>query len=178
MLTRFRCLMLAFGMIASLFAVSASAQQKPAGDKTATPAAQALKIYQSFRDQDYRALYYLVAATEKGKTMFGTVDQFALDVKNGYDSGFKTPEEKTKTDNILKSISSIMIGEPVITGNKAAIPTSSRITIDNKVYTFRGTANLIQDDGVWKLDLTFDENVEKAMAQRTAELLGKPETAN
>lgn len=172
----FRSVLLALGVIASLIALPVSAKVKTTGNKVATPAAQALKIYQSLRDQDYRVMYYLLAATEKGKASFGTVDQFARDVQRGYDESFKTVQEKTESDNLLKSISDIKIGKPVITGNKAVVPTSAKITVNNQVYTFKGEAFLIKDEGVWKLDLTFDENSEKAMGQRTAELLGKPVT--
>ncbi|MGH8049328.1 MAG: hypothetical protein ACREPB_01560 [Arenimonas sp.] len=176
MLTIFRNVLLSLGVMALLMAAPANAKLKATGNKAATPEAQALKIYQSLRDQDYKAMYYLLAATEKGKATFGTVEQFALDVQKGYDGSFKTPEEKAASDNLLKSISDIMIGEPVITGNKAVVPTSAKITVNSKVYTFKGEAFLIKDDGVWKLDLTFDENSEKAMGQRTAELLGRPVT--
>lgn len=174
MLNEIRVLLMSLVVLVFLAASPASAKVNATGNRAATPEAQALKIYHSLRDQDYKAMYYLLAATEKGKANFGTVDQFASDVQKGYDDSFKTPEEKAESDNLLKSISDILIGEAVITGNKAVVPTSARITINNQVYTFKGQAFLIQDEGVWKLDLTFDENSEKAMGQRTAELLGKP----
>lgn len=170
----FRFLLLALSMIACLVIAPVGAKENVIGDKTATPSDQALKFYQSLRDQDYKAMYYLLAVTERGKATFGTVDEFARDVKKGYDASFATPEEKLASDNLLKSISDIMIGEAVITDNKAVVPTSAKITINNQVYTFKGAAFMIQDQGVWKLDLTFDESPEKAMAQRTSELLGKP----
>lgn len=173
MLNNFRNALFALGMLAWLVAAPAYAADKIGGDTKATPETQALRIYQSIRDQDYKAMYYLLAATEKGKATFGTVDEFARDVKRGYDESFKTQEEKEATDKMFASIADIMIGEPVITGNKAVVPTSSKITINNEVYTFKGEAHLIQDEGVWKLDLTFDENSEVAMSQRTSELLGK-----
>lgn len=176
MLNIARHVLMSLGVMAFLASAPVHAGVNATGNTPASPEAQALKIYQSFRAQDYRAMYYLLAFTEKGKTMRGTVDQFALDVQKGYDESFETPEMKQKSDNILKSISDIMIGEPVITGNKAVVPTSARITVNNEVYTFKGQAFLIIDEGVWKLDLTFDEDSEKAMAQRTAELLGKPAT--
>lgn len=174
MLNIVRNVLLSLGVIALLAVAPVNAKVKATSDKAATPKTQALKIYQSLRDQDYKAMYYLLAATERGKATFGTVDQFARDVQKGYDESFKTPEEKAASDNLLKSISDIVIGEPVITGNKAVVPTSAKITVNNQVYTFKGEAFLIRDEGVWKLDLTFDENSEKAMGQRTAELLGKP----
>lgn len=170
---RFHRLLLAMGIVVCLLTPPAVAQA--AGDTTATPAAQALKIYQALRDQDYRALFHLLAFTAKGQATLTTAEDFARDVRAGYDSGFKTPEEKAISDRILASISGIMIGEPVITGNKAAIPTSARITVKGQTLTFRGMAHLIKDKGVWKLDLTFDEDSEKTMAQRTGELIGSPE---
>jgi len=175
MLNNFRSVMLALGVIACLAVAPADAKQKSVGNKAATPGAQALKLYQSLRDQDYKAMFYLLALTPNGRATLTSADQFALDVKKGYDSSFKTPQEKVDSDKLLASISNIMIGEALVTGNKAAVPTSSDITVNNQVYHFRGVANLILDNGVWKLDLTFDENSEKTMAQRVSEMLGKPD---
>lgn len=167
---RFHRLLLAMGIVACLLASSAVAQDL--GDTNATPVAQALKIYQAFRDQNYRALFYLIAFTEKGQATLTTAEDFARDTRAGYDGGFKTPEEKAVSDRILTSISGIMIGEPVITGTTAAVPTSAKITVNGQTLVFKGIAHLIQDKGVWKLDLTIDEDSEKAMAQRTGELIG------
>lgn len=172
---RFHRLLLAMGVIVCLLASPAVAQGRSTGDSGATPAAQALKIYQALRDQDYKALFHLLAFTANGQATLTTADDFARDVRAGYDSGFKTPEEKAISDRILTSISEIMIGEPVITGTKAAIPTSAKITVKGQTLTFKGMAHLIQDKGVWKLDLTFDEDSEKTMAQRTGELIGSPD---
>lgn len=160
-----------------LLAAPALAQRSAAAESRATPASQALKIYKALGAQDYRSLFYLIAFTEAGQTTLSTPEQFALDMDTGYASSFKTSEARARSDAILKSISDIMIGEPEISGNLAHVPTSSHITIDGQVHTFRGVAHLILDRGVWKLDLTIDEDSEKAMAQRTTELLGKPEQA-
>ncbi len=177
MLIDFRRVLLAVGVIALLVAAPAGAKEKakPKVIPQATPAAQALKIYQALRDQDYKGMFYLLAFTEKGRATLTTAEAFGIEVQRGYDMSFKSPEEKAASDALLASISDIMVGEPVITDNKAVIPTSSRITVQGNTYMFKGAAHLILDGGVWKLDLTFDENSEAAMAQRTAELLGKPE---
>ncbi len=174
MLNNFRRLLIAIGVIALLVAAPAGAKEKAkaAAIPRATPAAQALKIYQSVRDQDYRAMYYLLAVTAKGKTGLGTQDEFARDMKKGYDDGFKTPEEKAASDRFFASLSDIMIGEPVITGNKAVVSTSAKAIVNDQVFSFKGVAYLILDDGAWKLDLTFDEDAGKAMTQRLTELLG------
>jgi hypothetical protein len=172
----FRALLTA-GVIACCLAAPVGAQEKPVGDKTATPATQALKIYQAVRDQDYTAMYYLFAFTPKGRATITTPEQFAIDMKKGYDGSFKTPQEKIETDAIFRSISDIMVGEPVITDNMAAIPVSAKITLNGQAKTFKGQAHLILDDGVWKLDLTFTEDSEQATSQRVGEIFGKPEPA-
>ncbi len=174
MLTGFRRVLLAVGVIALLVAAPTDAKEKAkaAAIPQATPAAQTLKIYQSVRDQDYRAMYYLLAVTAKGKTGFGTQDEFARDMKKGYEDGFKTPEEKAASDRFFASLSDFKTGEPVITGNKAVVSTSANAIVDGQVFRFKGQAYLILDEGVWKLDLTFDEDAGKAMTQRLTELLG------
>ena len=176
MLKKFLCTMLSAGMVTAIVWAHPSIQSKPLGDATATPEAQTLKIYRAFRDQDYKALFYLIAFTPQARVSAMSADTFAADMQRGYEASFKTPEERAGTDKILRGISDIMIGEPVITGTKAAVPTSAKITGPTGVtITFRGQANLIKEDGVWKLDLTFTDDTEKAMAQRTAEIFGNPE---
>jgi hypothetical protein len=175
MLRKFISALLTIGVITWTASARAEAPESPAGDRTATPEAQALKLYKAVRDQDYKAMFYLMAFTVKGKATLSNADQFALDVKKGYESGFKTKEEQAVTDRIFHSIAEIMIGEPVITGDKAEIPTSAKITANGETKFFKGRAHLIKDEGVWKLDLTIDEDAEKAMAQRVQELFGQPE---
>ncbi len=174
MLNNLRSVFIAFGVIACIAVAPVCAKETATGDKTATPGAQALKIYQSLRDQNHVAMFYLMAFTPEGRATLTDADQFAKDVKKGYDESFKTPEQKAVSDKLLQSISNIMVGEPVISGDKAVVPTSADITVNEKVYTFKGEAHLILEDGVWKLDLTIDASSEKAMGQRTTELLGKP----
>jgi hypothetical protein len=167
--------LLILGVLAWTVTERASAQESSTEAKAATPEAQAAKIYRVIRDQDYKAMFYLMAFTTKGKTTLSTAEQFALDVRKGYEGGFKTKEEQAVTDSIFKSIAGIMVGEPVITGDKAVIPTSAKITANGETKVFKGSAHLIKDEGVWKLDLTIDDDAEKAMAQRVQELFGQPD---
>ena len=167
--------LLTVGVFTWAVAARAGGPEASAADKAATPEAQALKLYKAVRDQDYKGMFYLMAFPEKGKATLTTAEQFAIDMQKGYDSSFKTPEDKERTDRIFRSISAIMIGEPVITGDKADIPTSAKITANDRTLVFKGQAHLIKDDGVWKLDLTFTDDSEKATAQRISELFGTPE---
>ncbi len=155
--------------------IRASAQDNPPEAKAATPEAQALKVYQAVRDQDYKAMFYLMALTPKGKTTLTTADQFATDVRKGYEGSFKTKEEQAVTDRLFKSIAGIMVGEPVITDDKAVLPVSAKITANGKTRQFKGEAHMRHDEGVWKFDLTITDDAEQAMAQRITELFGKPE---
>lgn len=174
----YRTALFAFGMFAGLVAAPLDAKIKATGNKVATPAAQALKIYQAVRDQDYRAMFFLLAFTPRDRATLTSPDKFALDVRKGYDESFKSAKEKAESDALLASISHIKIGNPVISNGRAVIPTASNITINGKAYKFNGTAYLILDDGAWKLDLTIDQSSEKAMAQRISELMGKPDLGN
>lgn len=155
----------------------AGAQESTDTAKAATPEAQALKVYQAVRDQNYLAMFYLMAFTPKGKSTLTTAEQFALDVQKGYEGGFKNKEEQAVTDAIFRSIAGIMVGEPVITGDKAVLPVSAKITANGQTRQFKGQAFMCQEEGVWKFDLTFTDDAEQAMAQRVQELFGKPEPA-
>ncbi len=152
-----------------------SAQSPAPAASATTPDGQAAKFYRATRDQDYKAMYYLLALPPAAKAKLPPPEQFAADMRRGYQSSFKTPEELAKFDAIFHSISDIMIGEPVITGNTATVPTSAKITANGMTRVFHGEAHLILDDGVWQLDLTFTNDSEKSMAQREAELFGNPE---
>ena len=120
-------------------------------------------------------MFYLTAFPPKGKATLTTAEQFAIDMRKGYEGSFKTKEEQAVTDRIFQSIAEIMIGEPVITDDKAVVPTSAKITANGQTRTFKGQAHMIKDEGIWKLDLTFTEDSEQAMSQRTSELFGKPD---
>ena len=157
---------------------STSAQPAAAVATAANAETQTVKIYRTLRDQDWKAWYYLAAFSPKLKAELKekgtTADDFAADVWKGYNSSFKTPEEKKATDDIFKSITEIMVGEAVITGQTAVVPTTAKISAGGKTRTFKGAAHLVDDAGVWKLDLTFSDDAEKATSQRVSEIFGSP----
>jgi len=157
-------------LVTAALAVRVQAEEIP-------PEAQAMNIYRAVRAQDYKAMFYLMAFTAKGRATLTTAEQFVIDTAKGYAGSFKTKEEQEVTDRIFHSIADIMVGEAVIAGDRAVVPTSARITANGQTRLFRGSAHLIKQDGVWKLDLTIDDDAEKATAQRTSELFGKPDPA-
>jgi len=182
MKTLFRLTCFTLGLAAVALAPRAYAEAT-APDATATVAeTQTGKVYRALRDLDWMAWYNLVAFSEKLtaelKDKGTTPEMFAADMQKGYESSFKTPEEKKVTDDIFKSIKDIMVGEAVISGDTAVVPTSATISSNGQARAFKGTAHLIRRQGTWKLDLTFSDDSEQAMAQRVGEIFGKPVAAH
>lgn len=175
---KFLSVLLAIGAFTWAMAPQAGAQESTDTAKAATPEAQALKIYQAVREQNYLAMYSLFAFSPKNKATLTTAEQFVADTKKGYESSFKTKEEQSVTDAIFKSIAGIMVGEAVITGDKAVVPVSAKVTANGLTRLFKGQIYLCLDEGVWKLDLTFTDDAEQATARRVAELFGKAEPAS
>jgi len=174
---KFLSVLLAVGTFTWTLAPQAGAQESTEAAKAATPEAQALKVYQAVREQNYLAMYSLFAFSPKNKATLTTPEQFAADTKKGYESSFKTKEEQAVTDAIFKSITGIMVGEAVVTGDKAVVPVSAKVTANGLTRLFKGQVFLCLDEGAWKLDLTFTDDAEQATAQRVTELFGKPEQA-
>ncbi len=94
----------------------------------------------------------------------------------GLAQGIRDSDPEGVVDKLFKSITDIMIGEPVVNGNNAEVPTAANLTINGKVVHFKGTAHLVQDKNVWKWDLTATDDAQKATSQGIQELIGKPDT--
>jgi hypothetical protein len=112
-----------------------------------------------FKDQDFKALYPLVAFNEEDKKKYPDADAFAKDM------------EKAKP--VLSSVSSMMTdfttGEAKIDGNKATVPTSSKVQGRN----MKGSMDMILEKGIWKWDTT--ANDKSASLKALTNLIGKPE---
>jgi hypothetical protein len=134
------------------------------------PRAQALKLYQVIQKQDWESLYFLVLFAPKLKLeMTGHSKEFAGGVREGIgEDGAKT------IDELFNNMSEIAIGEPIIKGNKAEVPTSCRDIVKGKTVFFKGTAHMIKDGEVWKWDLTSSEDIGQATSQELIALIGTP----
>jgi len=134
------------------------------------PKDQALAVYTAFfKDQDWKKLYPLVALSEADKKKYPDADTFE---KEGASKITSNPLVKAGMDNLKSSLSDIAVGEPAVTGNKAEVPTSAKVAALGTTITMKGTAHMIKEGGVWKLDTTGDDSQN---AQAVQDLLGKPE---
>jgi len=99
-------------------------------------------------------------------------DAFAEGVRRGISSD----EDGQKTVNdVLDNLSNITVGDPVVSGDKADVPTSARLAINGRVLVFKGIAHMIKDSEVWKWDLTFSDDTKAATEQAMLALIGKPQ---
>lgn len=140
---------------------------------TASPEAQTKRIYEALRDLNFRDFYYLLAVSPKARKHFpADPETFADDMRAGFDGGQSNPSGANATRDVLNSIRDIKVGPAVITGHRAVVPTSAQIIVEGHDYLYEGSANLILDDGSWKLDLTDTDDLEAAMKKSTMSLLG------
>ncbi len=141
-----------------------------AAPRQAGPSSQALALYKSLKNQDWRALYFLAEFSPAVKKQLPGPDKFATEVKEGIDNSGGAAD----VDMIFKNMSDIQVGEAVVKGGRATVPTSSKITLKGKIIIFKGAARMINAAGIWKWDLTFTNDPEKATSTAMQELIGKP----
>jgi len=138
-----------------------------------SPKAEALKLYTAIKNQDWKALYFIILFSPKVRAeMPDDADGFAKGVANG----IRESDPDGVVDKLFKSISDITIGEPVVKGNSSDVPTSANLTVNGKVFRVKGNAHMIKDKDVWKWDLTFTDDAQQATSVSIQALLGKPDT--
>ncbi|MEO6391323.1 MAG: hypothetical protein ABIP75_05680 [Pyrinomonadaceae bacterium] len=166
-------LVLPAALLIVLLVGSGPAQTTSTNTAIASPEAQTKRIYEAIRDLNFRDFYYLLAVSPKLKKRFpADPETFARDMREGFEGGPANASEAKLTRDMFNSIREIMVGPAVITGKKAVVPTSARITVEGHNYLYEGSAHLILDDGEWKLDLTDTDDLEVAMTKSTMLLLG------
>jgi hypothetical protein len=135
------------------------------------PKAQALKLYTVIKNRDWKSMYSLTLfSTNVRQKMPSDPEEFASGMRKGIsDSG----GDKTVND-LFNNMSNLAVGEPVVRGDKAAVPTSSTITMNGSTLSFKGTAHMTRDGDLWKWDLTFTDDTQAAVEQELQILLGKP----
>lgn len=134
------------------------------------PKAQALKIMQVFHKEDWKGLYSLIAFSPSTKKSLPGRDKFAADVKTGMDSS----SSAAIVHELFASMKNISVGEASVHGQKASVPTACTVTVQGHTKKFKGEAHLAKDDGVWKLDLSGNEDLATQTSKAVQDLLGKP----
>jgi hypothetical protein len=131
---------------------------------------QALALYRALQKENWRALYYLAAFSPKIKGTLHGPDQFAADVQKGINQS----DTNGMVHKLFQGMKHIKVGPATVHGNKATAPTSADITFNGQTAHFKGLAKMIKDGGIWKWDLSYTDDVEKATSDSIQELLGKP----
>ena len=138
------------------------------------PKDQALAVYKSYLSQDYKAAYSLSALGPTGKKNFPDADSFATAQQTAINTFLtKLPFGSSLLDSLKAAATTAAVGEPVVTADKAEVPTSCTLTFMGRSVKMKGTAHMVNDGGIWKMDLTADNTQEATNAGR--DLVGKPE---
>ena len=161
-------------LLASVVFVFGQTAPAKADDASATEAkAQALKIYKSIQRQDWKEMFLLSKYSPAAEKAFGSdADLVAVEIRKGIESD---PDGKKVLDALTKDMTDITVGEPIITGETAEVPTSSTVKLSGKAVTLRGVAKLIKSGSTWKWNMTSTDDIELATAQAMTDLLGSPE---
>lgn len=133
------------------------------------PKDQAVKVLTALKSQDWKALYPLIAFSASDKAKFPDAETFAKDANEKLGGN---PQAKVGLDQVFSTLSDISAGEPTYNGDKAEVPTSSKINVGGMSVSLKGTAHLIKEGGIWKLNST-NGGVQDAMT--IIDLVGKPD---
>ena len=156
------------GLVALALAVSvvSSAQDK---DSEAVQA-RVLSLMKVFKNADWKGLYSLVEMSPKVKAQLTGADDFGRDVAKG----IRDSDPKDELGKLLRGLSGLAVGRPIIEKNYAYVPTTCVLTLGDYKGTLLGVAKMVKVDGVWKWDLAFTDDPQAATSKRTEELLGGP----
>lgn len=156
-------------ILALVFAANA---QKVESTDQADAAAAALKVFQTLQKQDWAGLFHIVSFSPAlQKQMPNDSSEFARQFVSGLN---ENAEDAAATRKLFDGMSEIKVGTAVVTGNKAAVPVSCRITIEGNSLVFNGTANMIKLGSVWRWDMTSSDDPAEATETALTALLGMP----
>src|SRR5262249_18428406 len=119
--------------------------------------------------QDWKTAYPLIAFSEEGKKKAPDADAFATLQNQQINSN---PFVSQIFNQLKEAAQTATVGEPVINGDKADVPTSIKMS-GSLGGTYKGTAHMINEGGVWKFDLTSGSAMDTIKAN--IDLVGRPE---
>jgi len=150
------------------FAQSAFAQDEDAQAKAARDQAQ--KLYQTFKNKDWKGLYDLIQLSPSVAKQLNGRDAFAKD----FETGLKQGDPTDNLGKVVDNMSDIRTGAAIVEGKYAYVSCTSVVVIEGTKMRFLGMVKLIKVGDSWRWDLSFTDDPEKASAQRFSEMLGLP----
>lgn len=144
------------------------------------PKDQAVKAVDAVKGFKWKELYGLVAWSPETKMSSTSADDFEKQANKSIDQA-RSQGMGQLVDMQKQMLSSIKTtaGEPKIDGDKADVPLTHTIEFGGQSQSTQGTAKMIRQGGIWKLDMTSvkGDNYEegfKAGQQLSAQLFGAP----
>lgn len=131
------------------------------------PKENALHVYTAMLKGDWATAYDYM--DKSGASNVPSKEAF---VKLQEDQINANPTAKMGIDLLKNSTSDYKVGEPVINGTEADVPTSCKMTIMGQSLTFKGTAHMVYRGGKWLLKVGGDYSSGLKSGQ---DLIGKPD---
>jgi hypothetical protein len=155
----------------ALVAVLSCFAWAPAQDKNEDAArSQVAALFKIFKDRDWKGLFAIAEFSPAVKKV--TTDPVAF-----ADEVAKSISQNDPTDafgKLFNNMTDIVEGQAIIEGNYAYVSTTCKAKIDGQIATFVGLAKMVKVGDVWKWDLSFTDDTEKATELRVTQLLGRP----
>lgn len=120
------------------------------------PKDQALTVYKGFLAGEYKTCYQYCAFGPENLKRYPDADSFSRQIDEAVTKITANPVLEGIPAAMKAAAATATVGEPVINGNKADVPTTCRATLVGNEVTFKGTAHMVNQWGVWKVDLTSD----------------------
>lgn len=137
------------------------------------PKDQALLAYKSILKQDWRKVVDLVAwPTSHTKA---DEDQFVKGAEESYSrtKAMMPPGVAEAVENM-----EVSVGDPTISGSTADVPTTGKMSLMGRDVTLKGTAHMVREGGIWKLDFTQVKESDPASVQKViTDLVGQPDAS-
>ena len=118
------------------------------------PKVQAKLVYQAALKQDYKTAYDLCYLNAEGKKKYPDAAAFEAETKRAYDAlAASNPLIASAIEGLKTAADTITVGDPVVNGDKADVPTGIKLDILGQKTSLKGTAHMTNDGGIWKLDV-------------------------
>lgn len=137
------------------------------------PKDQAILALSAFAKKDWKAAYDLISLGEAGKKQFPDPEAFGKQANKIFQSYENNPLTKSFIENLSQAADHATAGEPIISGDKAEVPTSMTVSGGNADVQVVGKAHMINQGGLWKLDMTSESQTNRDKTAR--DLIGKPQ---
>ncbi len=140
------------------------------------PKDQAVAFYTAVVKQDTKAMYPLMALSEEVKKTVPNADAFSEQSSARLQTYSQSNPFVAQAMEMLKGITDIKAGEPVIDGDKADVPVSAKMTLMGQQLTMKGTAHMVNERGIWKYDARSNSLTD--LQKAGTDLIGKPDMSS